>query len=342
MIRDLSPAYFAMVMATGIISIALELRGFRQIAFYLFFLNNLLYVILWLLTIIRFILFPENVVADLANFTKGAGFLTVVAGTCILGSQFVIFSTAYWIAIFLLIVGFSIWFVLMYSMLTTFIISENKPVIQDGISGTWLLFIVSTQSVSILVARLVPQFSSYVEILLLFAVCMFFLGSFLYILIITLILYRLLFFSVTPQQLNPPYWINMGAIAITTLAGTILIPYASQTRFLEPLASFITGITVLFWATATWWIPLLMVLTVWRHVIGHVKLSYNPEYWSLVFPLGMYTTCTVHLGQVLDLRILTEIAGYFSYIAFLAWLTTFAGILNSSIQFVFETKSPLK
>ena len=37
--------------------------------------------------------------------------------------------------------------------------------------------------------------------------------------------------------------------------------------FLAMLRPFIAGFTLFFWATATWWIPLLLILGVWRHVV---------------------------------------------------------------------------
>ena len=48
--RGLSPAYFALVMATGIVSIASDRAGFRTIAAVLLWLNAGQYLLLWILT----------------------------------------------------------------------------------------------------------------------------------------------------------------------------------------------------------------------------------------------------------------------------------------------------
>ena len=53
----------------------------------------------------------------------------------------------------------------------------------------------------------------------LFTLCMFLLGCMLYLPLITLIFYRFTFVNVTMAALTPPYWINMGAVAITTSGG---------------------------------------------------------------------------------------------------------------------------
>ena len=60
----------------------------------------------------------------------------------------------------------------------------------------------------------------------------------------------------SPSDLAPPYWINMGAVAISTLAGSLLVAAAPQSPLLTELLPFLKGLTLLFWATATWWIPM--------------------------------------------------------------------------------------
>src|SRR3546814_8478322 len=91
-------------------------------------------------------------------------------------------------------------------------------------------------------------------------------GGMLYIWMMSLIFYRYTFFEFSPADLSPPYWINMGAMAISALAGSLLIINAPDAPFLGSMLPFIKGFTVFFWATGTWWIPMLLVLAIWRHV----------------------------------------------------------------------------
>ena len=57
LLTDLPPASFAMVMATGIVSIACHLLGFWFFAVPLFWLNVIFFLVLWVFLILRLILF---------------------------------------------------------------------------------------------------------------------------------------------------------------------------------------------------------------------------------------------------------------------------------------------
>ncbi len=229
-------------------------------------------------------------------------------------------------AFFLWILGLALWLLLTYAIFTAFTVKEEKPSLEEGINGAWLLFIVSTQSVPVLGMLLVPMFNEWQEMFTFAMLGFYLLGCMFYILIISLIVYRFMFFKIEAEEMNPSYWINTGAVAITTLAGANIL-LKGTAPFLSDLSPFIKGFTLFFWAAGTWWIPYLFIVGAWRHIYKRYPLTYHPVYWGLVFPMGMYTVATFQLAKAMRLDFLLIIPQYFIYIALIAWSITFCGLI---------------
>ncbi len=307
-------------MATGIVSIALAQQGWRVPAGALFYLNCLLFCGCWLASIARLLLFPRRLAEDLASHRRGPGFFTAVAGSNMLGSQFVLLAANYPAAITLWILAFLLWLGVGYGFAAAVITREVKPSLEARFHGGWLLVAVATQSLAVLGALVAESLSGWHTEALFIALVLYLLGALLYLLTITLVVYRLLFFRLAPEELYPSYWINMGGAAISTLAGAQLILLASRWGFLGELLPFLRGLTLLLWAGGSWWIPLLVLLGFWRHVLRRVPLAPEAGWWSMVFPLGMYAACTFQLGLASGLDFLTGISRISLPVALLAWL----------------------
>ena len=327
-VATLHPAYFALVMATGIVSIGCRLIGFQTLAVLLFWLNIAFFACLWALTLLRVFRFRDRFIADVTHHGRAVGFFTTVAATCVLGSQTLLIGGAWQVAAALWVAGIVLWAVVTYTVFSVLTVKADKPPLAEGINGGWLVAVVAAQSVCVLGSQLAPGMERYAEPVLLFCLSMWLGGGMLYIWIISLIFYRYTFFIMQPSDLAPPYWINMGAVAISTLAGTTLVAAAPRSPVIQELLPFVNGFTLLFWATATWWIPMLVILGFWRHVYRRFPLRYDPLYWGAVFPLGMYTVSTFRLAQVIDAPFLSVIPSVFIYIALGAWSAAAFGLLH--------------
>ena len=338
LVQDLDPAYFALVMATGVISVAFFLLGLPLFAWGLLIVNVVAFVVLVFLNLARLVLQPQRMWGDLNDHLRGAGFFTMVAGTCVLGNQFIIIAQNSSIALILWVVSAMLWLGLLYTFFTLMMTKEEKPTLANGVNAGWLIVIVSTQALSTLGTLILPQVLKPPNVGLFITLVLYLIGDMFYLLIIQLIFYRLLFFNILSQQIAPPYWINLGAAAITTLAGSTLILNVSKWSFLQEILPFLTGFTLFYWAFATWWLPLLVILGMWRHLYKRLPLKYDPSYWRLVFPLGVYTTATSQFAKATGLSFLVIIPYVMIFAATAAWLLTSIGLCFRLISA--RTRSP--
>jgi tellurite resistance protein TehA-like permease len=72
------------------------------------------------------------------------------------------------------------------------------------------------------------------------------------------------------------------------LAGAHLLTLPAALAVRQATAQLVEGFSFVFWAFGTWWIPLLILLGLWRHVRRQWPLTYEASLWTVVFPLGMY------------------------------------------------------
>ena len=326
-LAGMHPAYFALVMATGIVSIASHLLEVPFIPKVLFALNAVFYPSLWALTFLRAWRHRARFLADLMHHGRAVGFFTMVAATCVLGSQCLVIGELPNVAFWLWVLGVVLYVLLVYAIFTILTVKSEKPPLAEGINGGWLVSVVAAQSVAVLGAQL-AMFSAEPDHLLFFCLVMWLGGGMLYLWIISLIFYRYTFFALAPSDLAPPYWVNMGAAAISTLAGSMLIGANQRSPVLIETLPFIRGLTLMWWATATWWIPMLLVLGLWRHVYRRFPFRYDPLYWGAVFPLGMYTAATVRLARAVDAPYLLQIPRVSIFVALAAWTVVLGGMMS--------------
>lgn len=326
-IKSLYTGYFACVMATGIVSVALFLTNVSFLSDLLLIIASVLLIGFAIVYVIRCVAYPRDVWSDLLNPARVFGFFTLVAACGVLATRFAL-SGAVLVPAVLTVIAFVLWLALLYWTFAMLLFTNEKS-IEQSVNGSWLVAIVGTESLAItwvLLARVMPEQRAVLQ-LLSYAFWTF--GVLLYLIFITLIIFRFAFMRIRPGDLTPPYWINMGAMAITTVAGVRLLQVDHPTAFITTLHPYIEGFTVMMWAWGTWWIPLLIIIGIWKYLVSRELFRYDPALWSIVFPLGMYSVAVQLLGHLPGLEFLHAIGPWLTWIAFAAWVLVSANWLWS-------------
>lgn len=314
-------------MATGILSSAELSLGTSWLSDAFLFAAIAGYAVLCLLFVARALRFPLEVWADTARPARAFGFFTFVAGSNVLAARLA--STgAGRAAEAMAVIGALVWVVLAYGIFARVVLAQRKPEPDAAVNGTWLIWVVGTQSVSIAASLLGTDLGLPARVAALIAVSLWAFGALLYLLLMGIILARLVLAPLDPADASPPYWISMGATAITVLAGAELLLLPQNLPSLMAARSSIEGMTLFLWAFGTWWFPFLIGLTIWRYR-RLARPRYEQTLWSMVFPLGMYAVATDAYGRAAGLPLLPSIASAEVWLALAAWAAVAAWMLVS-------------
>lgn len=326
-VRTLHPGYFGLVMATGIVSMALDVAGAGWLSAILLWLTAACFLVLAAAYGWRLAAYRREFLADVADPRTAFAFFTLVAGCDVLGTRLAADGYQAATAVLLAVAGL-LWLLLSYGMPLGLITRRGTRSALAGVNGTWFLWVVGTQSIAVSVTALLPAPGG---LLIAIAVSAWAVGVVLYLLVAGLVLAGLFQYPVEAAGLTPAYWVFMGATAISVLAGAKLLT-GRPGALLAGVRPVVAGLSVILWAFGTWLIPLLVGLGVWRHLVRGVRLRYEPPLWSMVFPLGMYCVASHALGGALGVPWLATLGRYGTWVAFAVWLVVFAAMAVSLLR----------
>jgi len=335
-LKNLYPGYFALTMATGIISLALTLHNFYILAEGLFVLTLISWLILTFLYTWRLYTFPKTVLENLIAPKTTFIFFTFVAATNISGMLLYQhgFKT---IACIAWVLAFIYWSALMYFSFASLCFAKKEREV-NVVHGGWLILIVGTQSLVLLGSKIASELGDYAGYMMLEIHMLWALGMIFYAILVTLLCYRIFFMNMHANDFSPLMWVIMGAAAISTNAGSHLILTDPIIPLLEHLKPIVQMLSIMLWTWATWWIPLLTLIGIWKHFYCKTPLIYEPLQWSMIFPLGMYTVATYNLALSIEFKPLFYFSSSMLWVAFISWCIVITALVYS----LFNRKKKVK
>jgi tellurite resistance protein TehA-like permease len=325
-VRGLAPDYFALVMASGIVSVGLTQHGSGPLSIVPLVVCALAYVVLVVLNAWRVVAHRDAFLEDATHPGRAFGFLTFIAGSNVLGVRLALAGLP-GLPIALLLLATAAWVVSGYLVpWIALLVRRRGPVLAEA-NGSWFVWVVASQSVATSAAVLEPRLASIRLGVAALAVLAWSVGTFLYAAVGVLVSARMLIYDLAVQEVTPAYWVAMGAGAISVLAGAQIIRM-QPTPMVLATRGLISGVVVVLWAFATWLIPALVAFGWWRHRRQRVVLAYEPSVWGIVFPLGMYAVAGTALGRADGLPLAREVGAVMTWVAFAVWAVTLVAMLR--------------
>lgn len=313
-----TPDVFASVMATGILSIAARNHYYSELSDTLGVLASVGLVVLVVVVLVAAAIKRRKAFWDLTDPDITLRLFTFVAACAVLDTRL---SANRVVLGILGVVALSAWLIL--TMLTARnMLAHRWVALRDRAHGAWELASVGTSGLAIVMAQ-VSYYSGH-RWWLWAAVPIWSAAIAAYGLMTWLILWRAIAERQDRDGFEPDTWILMGALAIATLAGDHLYQQVSGW-----LAGTIRMVTVVTWAAATLWIPPLIYFGLHRISRRPEVLQFTGVWWSLVFPLGMYSVATDASSAELGVPSMQTISLVFFWNALAVWLiVVVAGLLR--------------
>ncbi|KAL4989672.1 voltage-dependent anion channel [Aspergillus falconensis] len=350
-VQNFTPAWFSVNMGTGIVSILLNTLPYNgtwlyRISIIIFVLNVLLFVIFFTLTLIRYILWPDifplmvtHPSQSLFLGTLPMGFATIINMFCFVcipawGEWAKYAAWAMWIidAVLSILTCFGIPFIMM---------TRKADVSLSSMGAAWLLPIVACVVAAAsggIVAEVLPH-PEYALATILASYVLWGIGVPLALMVTVIYLQRLMLHKLPPKAIIVSTFLPLGPLGqggfgIQKL-GNVAREVFPQTNTLHhgtgavlDDVGFLLGL--IMWAFGSLWLFFAI-----GSILRVKKFPFNLGWWAFTFPLGVYSTCTLQLGQGLPSRFFAVFGTVSSLCVVLLWMVvaglTLRGIRNKTL-----------
>lgn len=305
------PASGAVVMGTGIVSIALSLDGHES-------LSRILLVITGGVWLALGVLLPARAMRDHTRFrsdVRTPAAFTAVAGTAVLGTRLTVLGWHRAGGI-LLATALILWLAILGPVLLHWM----TPAV-----GASFILTVGTESLAVLGATL--ALAQHTEWLLVASLVPFVLGLGFYVFVLCSFDFRQLTVGIGD------HWVTGGALAISTVAaGRITLAYEHLESSGDAVDA-LKSISLVLWVLALSWLPVLLVAELcWP------RPHYSVRRWSTVFPVGMYAACSFVVGAIGAAPTIIDFARVWVWVSVAVWAVVATGLARAAVRALAEAR----
>jgi tellurite resistance protein TehA-like permease len=328
-VRSARPGWFAVAMATGIVSAALLQDGLGPASAVLLWIDAAVFTVLAVIAIWRTAALRGQLLTELRDPRLAGTAFAFVAACGVLGNRLAAtrLPASATIAVVLAAGALLGWLAL---VITLAVLRLRRPtrLAASDVNGTWYLSAVGTQSLAIAavylhVTGILPGWLAGPA-----GTAAWCAGLVLYLAVCAAVATRLRFAGLPADEPTAPYWVAMGAASIGVLAAAQLLGSGLVGDGVRTTVRFVA---IALWVLASCLIPVLAARSGWRHLRRRYPLRYRADLWMIIFPAGMYATASMRIGAVTRLAVLTGIGRLAVWPAAAAWLLLAAGLALSTV-----------
>ncbi|MGQ3683905.1 MAG: tellurite resistance/C4-dicarboxylate transporter family protein [Candidatus Loosdrechtia sp.] len=314
--------WFSAAMATILIAAISRLHGFEVVVPYFFIAGLAIFFSVLVFRITQVILFYKDSLHEHFNPEKNLYSFSIVGAISLAGVYLSKIFHLYTAAYICWYVAVSFWLIFSlssFSILFLYQESEDRK-IEDILHGGWFFAIAGTQFTAFLGVTVAEHAVQNAAGIQLFSFAQWSVGASLYLVFVVFIILRMVFYPFSSTTAISPYWMNIGAAALTALTGTALYHHvhAAGGPFTDFLP-FLKGFSLFFWSIGLWWLPLLFVLSMRKQACSTDGLTFTVGYWEVVFALGLYAKSTIQINALFQEQYLFIASLCFSVACIVLW-----------------------
>lgn len=329
-VKNFAPSWHAAVMGTGALALgAYSYEGYLPalavVGRLFFYLNIVLFVVLFIPWLLRWIFFTKSALADLRHPILSNFYPTITAGIVVLGMDFTLIGRDPRIGMILWIIGTA--GTLFFGVLTPYMMFAGNHVRLDHMNPGFFIPPVALLVIPLGGAVLLPHASqSAAQAIVLLNFFGFGTGFFLYLAFLAITLYRFILHDPLPDALAATVWINLGPLGAAAVA---LVNIAKYTPFIAAKQPyFVAGLFL--WGFGAWWLLMAVVMSI--HYIGRLRFPYGLSWWGFTFPTAAFVLASHNLAGALSMRLVDHIGFGVLWLLGALWLITFIKTLQRAFD----------
>lgn len=346
-IKYLAPGWFAVVMGTGGLANILTQWKYAfpsadMLGLVIAALADILYFVVLVPWVIRWISFFEYARRDLHHPVAGNFFVTMPVATIIVGTNISNFWSEYLGGSLTFLIITVAWFlglvgVTFFSFYTTFRImqveSTPKP---ETINFSWIMAPIANMATLLLGNVVLSQSLSYKpawsQSIFILNTIMLGIGFFLFIFISAVIFGRLIQHALPPAELTPSFGILLSAVGLAAIA---LIDIAKGAQDLGILTSvdlvYLGAATI--WGFGVWVVGITVLIFIYHSRRGGIPFSLG--WWAFIFPLAAYTIASLKITSIFFSPLTLGFSAFLTILLIFLWsyvfLKTSIGALSGKL-----------